>query len=165
MKAIQYSAFGAADVLRFVEVDDPHAGCGEVRIRVHAAGVNPSDWKRREGQYRAFEEMVFPAGLGVEAAGVVDEVGDGVAGIAEGDAVFGYGEGTLAEHAVLTHRVAKPEQLSFEVASGLPVVFETAYRCLEDAGVQAGEMVLVSGAAGGIGTAVVQVARVMGASR
>ena len=159
MKTVQWNEYGGPEVLHVVDVDEPHAGPGQVRIKVRASGVNPSDWKRREGQYRDFEEVTFPAGVGVEASGVVDEVGSGVSNVSVGDAVFGYGENTVAEYVVLTHWAHKPEDVSFEVAGGLPVIFETASRSLEDLGVKSGETLLVSGAAGGIGTAVIQFAR------
>lgn len=162
MKAIQFNRYGGPDVLGIVEIDPPHAGPGEVRIRVRAAGVNPSDWKRREGQYRAFEEVTFPAGVGVEASGIVDEIGPGVSNTFVGDAVFGYGEATMAEHAVLTHWVHKPDDLPFEIAGALPVISETAWRSLNESGVKAGQTLLVSGAAGGIGSAVLQLARIRG---
>ncbi|MEF2073672.1 NADP-dependent oxidoreductase [Consotaella aegiceratis] len=159
MKAIQFNDYGGADVLRVVEIDEPHARAGQVRIAVRVAGVNPSDWKRRAGLYRAFEEVAFPAGVGVEASGVVDEVGAGVSNVRVGDAVFGFGQGTVAQYAVLTHWAPKPDDLPFEVAGGLPVVVETASRSLDQVGVKAGETLLVSGAAGGIGSAVLQFAR------
>ena len=154
MKAIQFSRYGGAEVLDIVEIDPPHPGPGELRIRVRAAGVNPSDWKRREGQYRAFEDVNFPAGVGIEASGIVDEVGPGISNTFVGDAVFGYGEATVAEHAVLTHWVHKPDDLPFEIAGALPVISETAWRSLDESGVTAGQTLLVSGAAGGIGSAV-----------
>jgi len=162
MKAIQFSRYGGPDVLDIVEIDPPHPGPGEVRIRVRAAGVNPSDWKRREGQYRAFEDVNFPAGVGIEASGIVDEVGPGISNTFVGDAVFGYGEATVAEHAVLTHWVHKPDDLPFEIAGALPVISETAWRSLDESGVTAGQTLLVSGAAGGIGSAVLQLARIRG---
>ncbi|MBB3655672.1 NADPH:quinone reductase-like Zn-dependent oxidoreductase [Rhizobium sp. BK650] len=162
MKAVQFSRYGGPEVLEIVEVDPPHPGPGELRIRVRAAGVNPSDWKRREGQYRAFEEISFPSGVGVEASGIVDEVGPGVSSAFVGDAVFGYGRATMAEHAILTHWVHKPDDLPFEIAGGLPVISETAWRSLDELDVKAGEALLVSGAAGGIGSAVIQLARVRG---
>lgn len=160
MKAIQFSRYGGPEVLDLVDIAPPHPGPGEVRIAVRAASVNPSDWKRREGQYRAFEEVNFPSGLGVEASGIVDEVGPGVSGTFIGDAVFGYGAAAMAEHAVLTHWVHKPDDLPFEIAGGLPVISETAWRSLDELGVKAGQTLLVSGAAGGIGSAVLQLARV-----
>jgi NADPH:quinone reductase-like Zn-dependent oxidoreductase len=162
MKAVQFSEYGGPEVLHIVQVDEPHAGPGQVRIAVRAAGVNPSDWKRRAGQYRSFEEITFPSGVGVEASGVVDEVGPGVSDVSVGDAVFGFGEGTMAQYAVLTHWACKPGNLSFEVAGGLPVITDTATRAIDEVGVKSGETLLVSGAAGGIGSAVLQFARLRG---
>ncbi len=162
MKAIEFNEYGGPDVLHLVGVKPPQAGSNEIRIRVRAAGVNPSDWKRREGQYRAFEDLHFPAGLGVEGAGIVDEVGRSVTDVKIGDAVFGFGANTMAEQAVLTHWAKKPENLSFEVAAGLPVVSDTATRALDQIGVAEGQILLVSGAAGGVGTAIVQLARLRG---
>lgn len=162
MKAIEFCEFGGPDVLHLVEVVPPYAGPGEVRIKVRAAGVNPSDWKRREGQYRAFEELQLPAGLGVEGAGIVDEIGPGVTGVAIGDALFGFGRNTMAEQAILTHWAKKPDNVSFEVAAGLPVISDTATRALDQVGVGRGQTLLVSGAAGGVGTAILQLARLRG---
>lgn len=159
MRAVQFSDYGGPEVVHVVEVDEPHAGLGQVRIAVRAAGVNPSDWKRRDGQYREFEEVSFPSGFGVEASGVVDEVGPGVSTVSIGDAVFGFGENTMAQYAVLTHWVLKPHDLSFEIAGGLPVIVDTATRALDEVGVKSGDTLLVSGAAGGIGSAVLQFAR------
>ncbi len=162
MKAVRFGEYGGPEVVHVVEVDAPHAGPGQVRIAVRNAGVNPSDWKRREGQYRGFEEVTFPSGFGVEASGVVDEVGLGVSNVSTGDAVFGFGENTMAQYAVLTHWAHKPDDLSFEVAGGLPVIVDTATRALDEVGVKSGETLLVSGATGGVGSAVVQIARVRG---
>ena len=162
MKAVQFSEYGGPEVVHIVEIDEVHAGPGQVRIAVRAAGVNPSDWKRRDGQYRDFEDVRFPSGLGVEASGVVDEVGPGVSNVSLGDAVFGFGENTMAEYAVLTHWAHKPDDLPFEVAGGLPVIVDTATRALDEVSVKSGETLLVSGAAGGIGTAVIQFARLRG---
>jgi len=162
MKAVQFNAYGGPEVVRLVEIDAPHAGPGQVRIAVRAAGVNPSDWKRRDGQYRAFEEVAFPSGFGFEASGVIDEIGPGVSGVFVGDAVFGFGESTMAEYARLSHWAPKPDGLSFEVAGGLPVIVETAWRSLDELGVVSGQTLLVSGAAGGIGSAVIQLARPRG---
>ena len=162
MKAIQFSAYGGPEVLYVVEIDEPHAGPGQVRIAVRAAGVNPSDWKRRDGQYRDFEDVTFPSGLGVEGSGIVDQVGPGISNVSLGDAVFGFGENTMAEYAVLTHWAYKPDHLPFDVAAGLPVIVDTATRALDEVGVNSGDTLLVSGAAGGIGTAVIQLARLRG---
>jgi len=162
MKAVQFSAYGGPEVVDVVEIDEPHAGPGQVRIAVRAAGVNPSDWKRRDGQYRDFEAVTFPSGFGVEASGVVDDVGPGVTNVAVGDAVFGFGENTMAKYAILTHWARKPDDLSFEVAGGLPVIVDTATRALDEVGIKSGETLLASGAAGGIGSAVIQLARLRG---
>ncbi|MFJ6323765.1 MULTISPECIES: NADP-dependent oxidoreductase [unclassified Rhizobium] len=162
MKTVQFNEYGGLEVVRIVEVDEPHAGPGQVRILVRAAGVNPSDWKRRDGQYRDFEEVSFPAGFGVEASGIVDEIGDGISNVSVGDAVFGFGENTMAQYAILSHWVHKPEGVSFEVAGGLPVIVDTATRALDEVGIASGQTLLVSGAAGGIGSAVVQLARLRG---
>jgi NADPH:quinone reductase-like Zn-dependent oxidoreductase len=162
MKAVQYSEYGGPEVLCVVEVDEPHAGPGQVRIAVRAAGVNPSDWKDRAGDARDTTPVPLPSGVGVEASGVVDQVGPGVSNVSIGDAVFGFGTNTVAQYAVLTHWARKPHDLSFEVAGGLPVVVETAWRCLEQIGVKSGATLLVSGAAGGIGSAIIQLARLRG---
>jgi NADPH:quinone reductase-like Zn-dependent oxidoreductase len=160
VKAIKFNAYGGSEVLQVVDVDEPHAGPGEVRIAVKAVGVNPSDWKRRAGLYRDFDEVLFPSGVGVEGSGLVDEVGPGVSDVSVGDAVFGFGNNAMAaQYAVLTHWARKPANLPFNVAAGLPVIAETALRALDCLGAKAGETLLVSGAAGGIGTAVIQFAR------
>lgn len=162
MKAVQFNEYGGPEVLRVVEVKKPHACPGQLRIAVRAAGVNPSDWKDRAGDARDSEPVRLPSGVGFEASGVVDEVGAGVPNVAVGDAVFGFGANAVAEYAVLSHWARKPANVSFEVAGGLPVIAETARRCLEQLGVQSGETLLVSGAAGGIGSAVVQFACLAG---
>lgn len=159
MKAIQYNEFGGTEVLKTVEVDAPHAGTGQIRISVKAAGVNPADWKRFKGYFKDFMPIEFPAGLGFEAAGIVDEIGEGVTGVKIGDAVFGLGVNTLAEQAVLTSWAVKPDNMPFEIAGGLAVVSETGLRCLEEVGAKAGQTLLVSGAAGGVGSAIIQFAR------
>lgn len=159
MQAVQFAEYGGPDVLRLVEVDEPHAGPGQVRIAVRAAGVNGIDWKIRAGSMRDQIRLSLPAGTGIDAAGVVDEVGDGVSDVDAGDAVFGSGSATLAEHAVLSTWAAKPDALSFEEAAGYPIPVETAIRILDQVGVQPGQTLLVSGAAGGVGSAVVQIAR------
>jgi NADPH:quinone reductase-like Zn-dependent oxidoreductase len=159
MKAVQFSEYGGPEVLRVVEVDGPHAGPGQVRIAVRAAGVNPSDWmKARAGRWRDMP-IPLPSGIGVEGAGVVDEVGEGVTDVSIGDAVFGYGFNMVAQFAVLRSWAPKPDDLPFEEAAGFPVVVETATRILAQVGVKSSETLLVNGAAGGIGSAVIQFAR------
>jgi NADPH:quinone reductase-like Zn-dependent oxidoreductase len=164
MKATQFKEYGEPDVLGLVDVDKPHAGPGEIRIAVRVVGVNAMDWKVRAGHMREMMPMALPAGCGLDAAGIVDEIGDDVDGVAVGDAVFGTGTNTYAEHAVLTDWAGKPDGLSFAEAAGYPVATATAQRILDLVGLEAGQTVLISGAAGGVGSAAVQFARARGAN-
>src|ERR1700676_876771 len=118
MKAVQFATYGGPEVLQVGEVEEPHAGPGQVRIAVRAAGVNSIDWKIRAGFMREMMPLPLPAGTGLDAAGVVDEIGAGVTGVAVGDEVFGSGSGTCAEYAVLSSWAVKPSGLSFEEAAG-----------------------------------------------
>jgi NADPH:quinone reductase-like Zn-dependent oxidoreductase len=161
MNAIQYNRFGGPDVLELVELPDPHAGPGQIRVAVRAAGVNPIDWKLRSG----LRGGDLPQQTGREAAGVVDEVGEGVTDAAAGDAVFGFaaGGGGAAELALLSDYAPLPPSLDFAGAAGLPVAVETAVRTLDLLGVGAGNTVLINGAAGAVGSSAVQIARERGA--
>ena len=164
MKAVQYSEFGDPEVLHVAEVEEPHAGAGQIRVAVKGAAVNPIDWKKRSGVMRDAMPVDFPSIPGIEVAGVVDEVGEGVTDAAVGDEVFGNAVGGgSAEHALLDQYAAKPASLPWEEAAGLPVAVETAVRTLDLLGVQDGQTVLVNGAAGGVGSAAVQFARARGA--
>jgi NADPH:quinone reductase-like Zn-dependent oxidoreductase len=162
MKAAQFAEYGGPEVLRVVEVAEPHAGPGQVRIAVRAAGVNGIDWKIRAGFMREIIPLSLPAGTGIDAAGVIDETGAGVTGVAVGDPVFGSGSQTYAEHAVLSSWAALPSGLSFEEAAGYPAPIETAIRIINQVGIKPGQTLLVSGASGGVGSAVIQVARERG---
>ncbi|MEW2317662.1 NADP-dependent oxidoreductase [Streptomyces bauhiniae] len=159
MRKVSFAEFGGPDVLRLVDAEEPHAGPGQVRIAVRAAGVNPVDWRIREGQVLGAHPVELPSGVGLDAAGVVDEVGEGVVGVEAGDRVFGEGADTYAEFAVLSAWARMPEGLTFEEAAGYPSVVETALRVLREVGVRPGETLLVSGASGGVGSAVLQIAR------
>lgn len=159
MKRVSFAEFGGPDVLQLVAAEEPHAGPGRIRIAVRAAGVNPVDWRVREGQFRKARPIELPAGVGIDAAGVVDEVGAGVDGVEVGDQVFGEGSDTYAEFAVLTAWARMPEGLTFEEAAGYPSVVETALRLIRQVGVRSGQTLLVSGASGGVGSAVLQIAR------
>ncbi|MEW1658707.1 NADP-dependent oxidoreductase [Streptomyces sp. NPDC093707] len=159
MKKVSHAEFGGPDVLHLADAEEPHAGPGQIRIAVRAAGVNPVDWRIREGQFQKTRPVELPAGVGQDAAGVVDEIGAGVEGVEVGDRVLGRGSSTYAEFAVLAAWVPVPEGLSFEEAAGYPSVVETALRIMRQAGVQPGQTLLVSGASGGVGSAVLQIAR------
>jgi len=161
MKAIQYGRFGGPEVLELVDLPDPHPGPGQIRIAVRAAGINPIDWKLRGGM-RGGE---LPQRTGREAAGVVDEVGEGVTDAAPGDEVFGFvaDGGGAAQLALLSDYAPIPGSLDFAGAAGLPVAVETAVRTLDLLGVGAGTTVLINGAAGAVGSSAVQIARERGA--
>jgi NADPH:quinone reductase-like Zn-dependent oxidoreductase len=165
VKAARFSRFGGPEVLEIVDLPDPHPGPGQVRIAVRAAGVNPSDWKKREG----LMDPELPQTMGYEAAGVVDELGEGVADVAVGDRVFGLSaEGTAqAELAVLSFYAPIPPSLNFAGAAALPAAVETATRALDQLGVGAGagrgSTLLINGASGSVGSAAVQLAVVRGA--
>ena len=161
MKAVRFSRFGGPEVLEIVDLPDPHPGPGQVRIAVRAAGVNLSDCKKRQG----LMDKELPQTLGHEAAGVVDELGEGVADVAVGDRVFGLSaEGAAqAELAVLSCYAPVPPSLDFAGAAALPAAVETATRALDQLGVASGGTLLVNGASGSVGSAVVQLAVARGA--
>lgn len=161
MKAARFDHFGGPEVLELVDLPDPHPGAGQVRIAVRAAGVNPSDWKKRRG----LMDQELPQTMGHEAAGVVDELGEGVVDVAVGDRVFGFSaeERAQAELAVLSHYAPIPPSLDFADAAALPAAIETATRALDRLGVKRGSTLLVSGASGSVGSAAVQLAVVRGA--
>ena len=161
MKAARFSRFGGPEVLELVDLPDPHAGPGQIRIAVRAAGVNASDWKKRQG----LMDQELPQTLGYEAAGVVDEIGEGVTDVNLGDRAFGFcADGAAqAELAVLTHFAPIPLSRSFIDVAALPTAVETATRALDQLGVQNGSTLLVNGASGGVGSAAVQLAAIRGA--
>ena len=163
MRAIEFAEYGGPEVLRVADVDEPHAGPGQIRIGVRAASVNAIDWKKRSGMLAQVMPVDLPHVGGYDASGVVDEVGDGVEGVAVGDEVFGFtvaGQGGMAEYALLDRWARKPAELSWEEAAGYPVAVETAARVLDLFG--DGETLVVNGAAGGVGIAAVQLARERG---
>ena len=162
MRAVVHTRTGEPrEVLSVVETDEPHAGPGEVRILVRAAGVNPIDWKLVTGHMGGAPDR--PRAPGIDAAGLVDEIGAGVTGVRLGDPVFGQAtSGSAAEYAVLSAWAAKPETVPFEAAAGLPVAGETAVRVLDLLGLRAGRTVVVDGASGGVGSTTVQVALARG---
>src|SRR5919197_6540901 len=161
MKAVEFSRFGGPEVLEIVDLPEPHPGPGEVRIAVRAAGINASDWKKRQG----LMDQDLPQTLGHEAAGIVDELGDGVADVAIGDRVFGASaaSGAQAELTVLSYYAPISPSLGFAEAAALPAAIETAARALDQLGVASGGTVLINGASGSVGSAAVQLAVARGA--
>jgi NADPH:quinone reductase-like Zn-dependent oxidoreductase len=172
VRAIGIHEFGGRDKLQLLELPEPKVPPDFVKIRIHAAGVNPVDWKIREGRSEPRFPVVFPVVPGWDAAGVVAEVGPAVTEFAPGDEVYAYcrkhflGEGTYAEYVSVpdSYVARKPESLSFEQAAAVPLASLTAYQALFlAAGLTAGERVLVSAAAGGVGSFAVQLALDAGA--
>ena len=163
MRALRFRAYGGPEVLEWAQAPDPHAGPGQVRIAVRAASVNPIDWKAFAGALSGGKPMVGTGYLGYDAAGVVDEVGEGVAGFSVGDDVLGRGRNTQAEYAVLDSWAAKPSSVDWAVAAAAGVAGETAERGLRLLGVQSGDTLFVDGGAGGVGAVAVQMAVARGA--
>ncbi|MER8186494.1 NADP-dependent oxidoreductase [Kitasatospora sp. NPDC094015] len=157
-KAITYTNYGGPEVLTLTEVDTPEPGPGQVRIKVRAASVNPLDLKIRSGLMAAARPARFPERPGLDVAGVVEAAGPD-AGAAPGDEVFGLAQGGgYAEYALLGRPVAKPAGVTFDTAAALVTVGETAYRGLQQLGVQPGETLLVHGGGGSVGIIAVQLA-------
>jgi alcohol dehydrogenase len=172
MKAAQISSYGAKDVLKTVnDAPKPQIEAGQALIEVYAAGVNPFDWKLREGYMKEFIPLNFPATLGGDFAGVVAEVGEGVNGLNVGDEVYGSanavgGQGSYAEFTpVKADQIApKPKSVDFVTAAALPLAATSAYQALvEHANLQSGQKVLIHGGAGGIGSFAIQIAKNLGA--
>ena len=163
MRALQYTAYGGPEVLEWAQAPDHHAGPGQLRIAVRAASVNPIDWKAFSGAMSGGEPMAGTGYLGADAAGVVEEVGQGVTGVAVGDEVFGRGRNTQAEYALLDAWAAKPPAIDWAVAAAAGVAGETAERGLRLLEVKAGDTLFVDGGAGGVGSATVQMAMARGA--
>jgi NADPH:quinone reductase-like Zn-dependent oxidoreductase len=163
MRALQFKAYGGPEVLERAEAPDPHAGPGQIRIAVRAASVNPIDWKTISGALAGGKPMEGTGYLGSDAAGVVDEVGDGVTGVAVGDDVFGRGRNTQAEYAVLDSWAAKPPSIDWAVAATAGVAGENNKHGLRLLDVKPGDTLFVDGGAGGVGAAAVQMALARGA--
>src|SRR5271167_2369791 len=177
MKAIVYQGFGSFDILRCEEIDKPIPGDDEVLIKVRAASVNPLDWKLMKGG-PFIVRLLLGVGKpkirrpGVDVAGQVEAVGRNVTQFKPGDNVFGTGRGAFAEYAtsrsvpgMKSVLVIKPVKVTFEQAASAPVAALTALQGLRDKGrIQQGQRVLINGAAGGVGTFAVQIAKSFGAN-
>ncbi len=163
MRALQFSRYGGPEVLEWADAPEPHAGPGQVRIAVRGASVNPIDWKILSGAMAGGEPLSGTGYLGFDAAGVVDEVGEGVTDVSVGDEVLGRGSGTQAELAVLDSWAAKPASVDWPVAAASGVAGETSERGLRLLDVKAGDTVFVDGGSGGVGAVAVQMAVARGA--
>src|SRR5436305_7984698 len=171
MKAIVYNDYGSPDVLKCEEIDKPTPGDSEVLIRVRAASVNPADWHYMRGtpyfvRLQAGLRRPKATRLGVDVAGQVETVGRNVTQLKPGDGVFGACRGAFAEYACAAESalVMKPDNVTFEQAASVPIAAVTALQGLRDKGrIQPGQKVLINGAAGGVGTFAVQIAKSFGA--
>ncbi len=170
MKAVNIYKYGGPDVLVYEDAPRPHPGEGEVLVRVHAAGINPVDWKIREGHLKEMLKHTFPLVLGWDVSGVVEVLGPGVKRFKVGDEIFSRPDisrdGAYAEYIVIreSEMALKPKTLDHIHAAALPLAGLTAWQTLFDAGgLSAGQRVLIHGAAGGVGHLAVQLAKWKGA--
>ena len=167
-RAVRFDRYGDADVLDVVDVERPVPGPGEVLVRVKAAGINPGEAAIREGLMHARWPATFPSGEGSDLAGVVEELGPGVDQFEVDEPVIGFTH-NRASHAELVvvpadQLTPKPEGVSWEAAGALFVAGTTAYAAVRAVGASSGDTVVVSGAAGGVGSLAVQLAVIAGAS-
>ena len=166
MQTIRVHDYGGPEVLVLEQAPRPEPKADEVLIRIKAAGVNPADWKYRSGAYKQFMPLQFPWTPGLEGSGTIESTGANVTAFKKGDEVYGFVTGGYAEYALAKANEIqpKPASLTFEEAASLPVGVLTAWGALiESAKIEAGQRVLVHGAAGGVGGSVVQLARWKGA--
>ncbi len=165
MKAARIHEYGGSASVRVDDIEVLNPGPDEVRIRVRAAGMNNSDLQTTYGTYRGYGYRGLPHILGQEAAGEVDAVGTGVKGLVPGMRVVGHVSGAFAETAIgpAAELLPLPDQISFEVAASLPIAYLTASMALvHKAKLKAGEWVLVHPGSGGVGTAAIQLAKLLG---
>lgn len=172
MKAAQINTYGGSNVAEInPNTPKPTVSAGKMIIEVHAAGVNPFDWKLREGYMQKMIPLKFPSTLGGDFSGIVSEVGEGETDLKVGDEVYGQsyvfgGGGTFAEFVLADAKgtAPKPKKLSHVEAGGLPLVGVSAYQALVDhIGLGKGQKILIHGGAGGIGSIAIQIAKHIGA--
>jgi NADPH:quinone reductase-like Zn-dependent oxidoreductase len=170
MKAIIINTYGNEDVLNYVDVERPEPKADEILVKVHVAGVNPADWKIRDGVGEKFG-LKLPLILGGDIAGPIEEVGVEVKNFKQGDAVYGMTvsggiSGGYAEYAAAkADAIApKPDNISFEEAAAIPIAALTAWQAMFDlANLSSGQRILITGASGGVGSMAVQLAKAKGA--
>ena len=167
IKAVQYDHFGHVDVLKIVELPKPSANKDEVLVKVKTAGINPGESSIREGFLQKQFPSTFPSGQGTDFAGIVETAGEGVTDFKAGDKVIGFSNNrnSQAEYVVVTadQLTKRPEKVSWEQAGGLFVAGSTAYAVVKAVNLSAGDTVIVSSAAGGVGSLAVQIAKNKGA--
>ena len=163
MRAVRFDEYGGVDVLKVVDVPVPEPGAGQVLVRVKASGINPGEAKIRDGLLHERWPSVFPEGEGSDLAGIVERLGPDVTAVAAGDEVIGWVDTRSghAEYAVVEaeHLTPKPASLPWEIAGALPVVGFTAWAAVRAVALKPGDTLVVSGAAGGVGSLAVQLAR------
>ena len=168
MKAVRFDEYGDVDVLKVVDVPKPVPGPGQVLVQVKAAGINPGEAKIRAGLLHARWPATFPSGQGSDLAGVVAGTGPGATGFTAGDEVIGYTDNrsSQAEYVVVEerHLTPKPAGVPWAVAGALFVAGATAYAAVRAVALTEGDTLVVSGAAGGVGSLAVQLARRAGAT-
>jgi NADPH:quinone reductase-like Zn-dependent oxidoreductase len=166
-KVYVYVAYGGPENQQFTELPRPVPGEGQLLVRVRAAGVNPADWKQRSNFRRSPDPLPGPAPMGLEVAGVVEELGPQVSGYTPGDEVFGSvaGNGGFSEYSLVPTAICahKPEAVPFEDAATLPVAAATAYDGVKQLALSDGETLLITGIGGGVGIAAAQIAVAGGA--
>jgi len=167
-RAVRFDEYGGVHVLKVVDVDRPVPGPGQVLVRVKAAGINPGESKIRDGLLHERYPATFPSGQGSDLAGVVEEVGDGVDGVAVGDEVIGYTDNRASQAELVLvdaeNVTRRPPNVSWEVAGSLFVAGATAYAAVRAVALKPGDTVVVAGAAGGVGSVAVQLAVRAGAT-
>ena len=167
-RAVKFDHYGGLEVLQVVDVPRPTPGPGQVLVRVKAAGINPGEISIRKGLFAERWPATFPSGQGSDFAGVVEETGTGVTKFAEGDEVIGFTHerASQAEYVVVDagNLVPRPANVSWEQAGGLFVAGTTAFAAVRAVDLKAGDTVVVSGAAGGVGAIAEQLARNAGAT-
>ena len=168
MRAVRFDQYGGVDVLKVVEVPRPGAGPSRVVVDVVAAAINPGEASIRKGLLRDRWPATFPSGEGSDLAGVVSEVGEGVEGVAVGDEVIGWSDERSSQAEAVSlpadQVVPKPAKVPWEAAGSLYVAGTTAWATIQSVGLKHGEVVAVSGAAGGVGSITIQLARRLGAT-
>lgn len=167
MRAVQFDTYGGVEVLQVRDVPRPVPGPGQVLVEVRAAGINPDDVPLREGLLRSVVDLALPSGQGTDLAGVIVEVGPGMSRLAIGTEVLGFSHGHDAQAELVAvperHLVHKPASVAWEVAGGLALAGTTAWAAVHTVQLRPRETLLVTAAAGGVGSLVVQLARRAGA--